>query len=88
MKKLNILNFFNVPCFIISLAIGLFLVYISNPSPNIIYVYPNPDNEQKILYKDKSDTCYKCKSKQIPCPKDKKQIFQYPIQTALQREKK
>ena len=31
----------NVPLFIISLAFGLFLVYITSPRPDIIYVYPN-----------------------------------------------
>ena len=87
MKKINIFKFFNVPCFIISLAIGLFLVYISTPNPNIILVYPNPDNEKKILYKDKSDTCYQCQSSEIKCPKDASKIVQYPIQAALNKGK-
>ena len=82
MKKINIFKFFNVPCFIISLAIGLFLVYISNPEPNVIIVYPNPDNESQILYKDKGDTCYQCKSQHVKCPKDKSKIVQYPIQAS------
>ena len=79
MKKINLFKFFNVPCFIISLAIGLFLVYISTPSPNVIIVYPNPDNELQILYKDKSDTCYQCKSQQIKCPNLKLFNIQYKL---------
>ena len=50
MNKFNILKFINMPCFIISLAIGLFFVYISAPTPNTIFVYPNPDNVKQILY--------------------------------------
>ena len=38
--------------FFISLAIGLFFVYINQPPPTIIYVYPTPSNIDKIQYKD------------------------------------
>ena len=53
------MKFLNIPVFIIALSIGLFLSYALNPKANIIYVYPNPETEDKVLYKDKSDTCYK-----------------------------
>ena len=36
------MKFLNVPLFIVSLAIGLFVSYISMPPAQIIYVYPNP----------------------------------------------
>ena len=87
MKKINIFKFFNVPCFIISLAIGLFLVYISTPNPNIIFVYPNPDNEKQILYKDKGDTCYQCSSTEVACPKDISKIVHYPVQASISKTK-
>ena len=47
------MKFISVPIFILSLAIGIFVVYISQPPSQIIYVYPNPDNEDKITYKIK-----------------------------------
>ena len=77
----NIYHFFDGRFFIISLAIGLFLVYISTPDPEIIYVYPNPDNIKKTLYKDKSNTCYQFHSKEITCPLNKSEIMKYPIQS-------
>ena len=54
--------------FIVSLIIGLFFVYISHPSPEVILVYPTPDNTDKLLYKDKAGTCYKFEQEQVNCP--------------------
>ena len=53
------MKFLNVPVFIIALSIGLFLSYVINPNTNTIYVYPNPDTENNVLFKDQSDTCFK-----------------------------
>ena len=74
------MKFINIPLFITSLAIGLFVVYISMPSTQIIYVYPNPDNENKISYKDKADNCFHFKSKLVNCPADVSKIRSYSIQ--------
>ena len=52
------MKFINIPAFIISLAIGIFLVYVSNPRPSVIYVYPTPDNLDQMQYKDQSGTCF------------------------------
>jgi hypothetical protein len=76
----TITRFFHFQTFIISLAIGLFIVYIQTPDFNTIYVYPNPDNEEKILYKDKSNVCHKMKSQEVKCPIDANKIREYPVQ--------
>lgn len=73
-------KFIDFKIFIISLAFGLFIVYINNPSPNIIFVYPTPDNVDKILYKDKADACFKFDIMEIPCPTDKNLINTIPMQ--------
>ena len=52
------MKFINVPLFLTSLAIGLFVVYITLPATQVIYVYPNPDNEHKISYKDKAEKLF------------------------------
>ena len=82
-RKLSIIHFFDGKSFIIALAIGLFFVYITAPEPEIIYVYPNPDNVNTILYKDKSDTCYKYSGRKVTCPKRKSKIMKYPIQGGI-----
>ena len=55
------MKFINIPLFIVSLALGLFVVYISMPPTQVIYVYPNPDNENKVSYKDKAENCFSSK---------------------------
>ena len=74
------MKFVSIPIFILSLAIGLFVVYISMPPTQIIYVYPNPDNEDKILYKDKADNCFKFQKYEIDCPKNASEIEEYKVQ--------
>lgn len=70
----------SVPLFIISLSFGLFLVYITSPRPDIIYVYPTPDNLEKLQYKDKAGNCFSFNSREVSCPTDKSKIRKYPVQ--------
>ena len=46
----------------------------------VIYVYPNPENEDKISYKDKADNCFHFKSREVKCPEDVSKIRSYNIQ--------
>ena len=66
--------------FIFSLSIGLFFAYITSPALDAILVYPNPDNENKLLYKDKGGTCHRFTSKEVTCPSDASLIRKYPIE--------
>lgn len=70
-------KYFSFPFFIVSLAIGLLFVYLSVPSPTVIYVYPTPDNVDDIEYKDKSGSCFKFDAQEVTCSKTAKTI---PIQ--------
>ena len=73
-------KYINFPVFLLSLAIGILFVYLFQPELNVIYVYPTPDNENKILYKDKTDNCFKFNAKEVDCPNDKNKIKNIPIQ--------
>ena len=73
-------NYISLPAFLISFAIGLFFVYILGPEMKTIYVYPTPENVNKILFKDKADNCFRLVEEIVECPKDKSKISVVPIQ--------
>jgi len=66
--------------FFISLAFGILLTYLYQPTPTIIYVYPTPENVNKIMYKDRANNCFRFKSTEVKCPSDASQITTVPIQ--------
>ena len=45
-----------------------------------IYVYPNPENEDRVSFKDKADNCFHFTSREVECPSDDKKIRSYNIQ--------
>lgn len=67
----------NIYIFLISLALGLLFVYLSVPTPKVIYVYPTPENIQKLEYVDKVKNCYQFKATEVKCDNQSKEI---PIQ--------
>jgi len=75
-----ILNYISLPIFFISFAIGLFFVYVIGPEIKTIYIYPSPENVDKILFKDKADNCFYFEPQTVDCPKDESQISKIPIQ--------
>jgi hypothetical protein len=45
-----------------------------------IYIYPTPENVDKVLFKDKADNCFYLKPEEVKCPKDESLISDIPIQ--------
>jgi hypothetical protein len=75
-----LLDHISIPIFLISFALGIFFVYVLGPEMKTIYVYPTPENVNKILFKDKANNCFKFVEEIVDCPKDKKLISIIPIQ--------
>jgi hypothetical protein len=73
-------NFINFPLFLLSLAIGLLFVYLTEAPKRVIYVYPNPSNVDKFRYKDDANNCFKYIQTSVECPSDSKDITEVPIQ--------
>jgi hypothetical protein len=75
------MKYINVPLFLVSLAIGLFFVYITMPDTRKIYVYPTPENNDILQYMDKTNSCFRFKQTEVPCPKNEDEIAKIPAQS-------
>lgn len=83
---MNILSVIDLRWFIISLGIGLFIVYLTIPKPTIIIKYPTPDNSETTVFTDDTNNCYKFKTEEVICPKEN--IEELPIQKNLEHFRK
>ena len=73
-------KYINFPIFLLSLAFGIFAVYITLPDTRKIYVYPTPENVALLQYKDKTNTCFSFKQSEVTCPKSESEITKIPVQ--------
>jgi hypothetical protein len=74
------MGFIRWPVFFISLAVGLFFVYMVQPKFKEVLVFPTPENIDKIQYMDHSETCYEFQEKEVACPAEQKNIENYSVQ--------
>ena len=75
-----IFDYISLPIFFVSLAIGLFFVYILGPDTKPVYIYPSPDNIDKFLFKDDANNCFKYESNEVTCPKDDSKLANIEVQ--------
>ena len=80
-KNINFLKYINIPIFLISLVVGLGMVYLTSPDDRIIYVYPTHENADSIQYRDKTGSCFDVKETEVVCPKKEEDIAKLPIQS-------
>ena len=73
-------NPISLPFFFLSFIFGILLAYILGPLTKKVYVYPHPNNVNKMIYKDNADNCYHFEIEHITCPIDKTKIKDIPIQ--------
>jgi hypothetical protein len=78
---MGLFKYIKLNVFIISLAFGLFAVYITMPDTRKIYVYPTPENIDVLQYKDKTDTCFQFKQNEVDCPTNEAEITKIPVQS-------
>jgi len=61
-------KYINFPAFLISLALGLLYIYITDEYKHTIVIYPTPDNTDEYQFKDKSNNCFSYEMKELSCP--------------------
>ena len=74
-------NYISLPIFLISFALGLFCIYVVGPEIKTVYIYPSPENVDKVLFKDKADNCFYFDQLEVKCPANGSLISAIPIQT-------
>ena len=77
---MNLFKYINPFVFIVSLAFGLFAVYITVPEKRKIVVYPTHDNASVLQYRDKTNTCFSIKEVEVKCPANDADIAKIPLQ--------
>lgn len=75
-----ILDYISFRVFMVSFAIGLFFVYIYGPEMKTIYIYPSPENIDKVIFKDKADNCFSFQANEVECPKNESILSKIPLQ--------
>ena len=73
-------KYIDVPIFMVSLIVGLLIMYYTMPDLRKIYVYPTPENVDLLQYKDKAGNCFHYKEKEVTCPTNPNNIAKIPVQ--------
>lgn len=66
--------------FLIGLTLGIIGIYWVKPLDKIVYRYPNPQNVDKTVYKDKNGVCYSYVAEKVDCDKNEGTLKEYPLQ--------
>ena len=54
--------------FLITVAITFFILYLINPTPEVIIRYPKVDEKLSGLYVDDKNVCYRYKTREVAAP--------------------
>jgi hypothetical protein len=57
----------HVLIFAASFLAGMIMVYLSPVEHKTIFVYPTPENVDKLQYKDSAGECFQFTSSVVPC---------------------
>ena len=63
-----VLKFISPIAFVVSLLLGLAFVHLSRPGPELIRVYPTPDNVSQLQYRDRAGVCFSYSAIPVKCP--------------------
>ena len=73
-------KYVSVPVFLVSFAVGVFVSYILDTERKKVYVYPTPQNQDSVQYKDPTDQCFRVDMVETDCPMNPLSIKHIPMQ--------
>lgn len=68
---MKLTKYINFKAFLISFAIGLLYIYLTDDYKKIIVVYPTPMNKDEKVYVDKANNCFKYNLHESTCSNNK-----------------
>ena len=74
-------DYISIPIFVVSFILGLLFIYVLGPQTKKIFVYPSPENVNKILFKDNANNCFYYDEQEVKCPANASDISMIPIQS-------
>ncbi len=77
---MDLKKYIHWPIFLVSLVLGIIFVTVYDKNKRVIYVYPTPENEDVVQYKDAADNCFEVHQEKTKCPAKSSQIKQIPVQ--------
>lgn len=69
---MKLTKYINFKAFLVSFAVGLLYIYLTDDYKKVIIVYPTPMNKDKKLYIDKANNCFKYNLTEASCSSNKK----------------
>ena len=70
---------FNPFVFLAGLIAGIFLICTMRLKTKEIIRYPNPENVDSTIYRDKNGVCFKFKSEELSCEDNASAIKEFPL---------
>ena len=70
---------FNPFVFLAGIIAGIFLICTMRLKTKEIIRYPNPENVDTTIYRDKNGVCFKFKSNDVSCEDNASAIKEFPI---------
>jgi hypothetical protein len=62
-----IMDYIDLRWLIGAFCVGLLMVMLFSPKPDVIVRFPSPDNAEVTTYTDDSGTCFQYKATQVKC---------------------
>jgi hypothetical protein len=71
---------FRIIPFLLGLGVGILLVFFYKPEKQVIYQYPQPNEANSKVFRDKAGTCYSYTSHEVNCDANESTLVDYPVQ--------